>query len=99
VQFTYILIMRSVNRIIVLFLLLGFTGIQLVSLLDDPQHLTEPDPDCPLCLAAKTEVCTAPSVAISFTPEIILFLTDQTPFDQGNGEVVLYIPIRAPPYS
>jgi hypothetical protein len=91
--------MRNFNRIILLFVLLGFTGIQFVSLLDDPRHLAEPDPHCPLCLAAKTEVCAAPTVTFSFTPEIILYLIDQAPFDQGTGDVVVYSPIRAPPCS
>jgi hypothetical protein len=91
--------MRIVNRGIQLFVFLGLIGIQFTSLLDDPQHLIEPDPHCPLCLAAKTEVCTTPHISISFTPEIILYLIKEVPGDPGIEDCFLSIPIRAPPIS
>ena len=98
-QFTYILYMRIFNRIIFLSLFIGFIGIQFVSILDDPQHLVEPDPQCPLCLAAKTEISALPTISFNFTPEIILYLIEETPFDRGTDDCLLNITIRAPPFS
>ena len=91
--------MRSLNRAILYIVFIGIVAIQLATLIDDPQHLLEPDPNCPICLAAKTEVCITPHLSISFTPDIILFLVEMAVGNQGKEDHLSILSIRAPPVS
>ena len=91
--------MKSITRAFVFIAFIGFIGIQFASLLDDPQHLLEPDPDCPICLAAKTEVYVNPHISISFTPDVILYLVENTLLDQEIENYFSILSIRAPPLS
>jgi len=91
--------MNSISRTILFLTFLGLIGIQFATVIDDPQHMVEPDPDCPICLAAKTEVCIHPDISISFTPNIILYLVEKIPFNQAKENYILIISIRAPPLS
>jgi hypothetical protein len=89
--------MKYITQVYLYISLVGFIGIQFATVLDDPQHLVEPDPDCPICVAAKTEVYVNPHISISFTPDIILFLVEDTLLDQGIENYFSILSIRAPP--
>jgi hypothetical protein len=89
--------MKWLRRTIVFIAFFGFVGIQFASIIDDPQHLLEPDPNCPLCLAAETKVCTTPQISISFTPNIIHYLVEKSPFIQEKENYFSTLSIRAPP--
>ncbi len=91
--------MKCITVVFLYIALVGFIGIQFATVLDDPQHLVEPDPDCPICLAAKTEVYVNPHISISFTPDVILYLVENTPLDQEIENYFSIISIRAPPLS
>lgn len=91
--------MRFITRTILFIAFIGFVSIQFATLIDDPQHLVEPDPDCPICLAAKTQVCIDPDISISFTQDIILYLVDDAPFNQDKENYFSIKSIRAPPLS
>ena len=91
--------MISFVRTIVCFALIGFVGIQFAPLLDDPQHLVEPDPNCPICLAYKTEFCTNPHTSISFKPIIIHYLIEKVPSEPEKVNYSSILSIRAPPYT
>jgi hypothetical protein len=89
--------MSKNSRYILLFVLLGITFFQFAPLLDDPQHFVEADPDCPFCLATKTELCTTPVFSISFTSEVIVFLVESAPCNLGSEDCLPHLKIRAPP--
>ena len=89
--------MKPIGRIITLFLFAGFIGIKFAPLIDDPAHFWEPDPDCPICLAAQTQVCINPDISITFTPEIILYLVEKPLFIPHVVNSCSILEIRAPP--
>ena len=91
--------MRSISRVIFFITFIGIIGIQFASVIDDPQHLTEADPNCPICLAASTQICITPQISISFTPDIILYLIEKSALNQAKEEYISIISIRAPPLS
>ena len=91
--------MKRLFQVIFFITLAGFVGIQFATLIDDPQHLVEPDPDCPICLAAETQVCIDPPISFSFTPAILLYLAEKEPLDQELNNYSLILSIRAPPLS
>ena len=86
--------MKCINRTFLYIAFVGFIGIQFASILDDPQHLVEPDPDCPICLAAKTQVYLTPRISVSFTPDIIYYLIEKAPFNQEKENCSSIISIR-----
>ena len=91
--------MTVLNRTITFIAFIGFIGIQCAALIDDPQHLMESDPNCPICIAANTEVDLPLHLSTSFNPVIIIYLTEQP---AGSLHTNLYISItsiRAPPVS
>ena len=90
--------MRNLIRAILFIAFIGFAGIQFASMFDDPHHLMEPDPNCPLCLAAKTQVCATPEISISFTPNILYYLVETSSFNEDKENYLLTLSIRAPPF-
>ena len=66
--------MQLIKRTLLFLLILGFTGIQFVSFIDDPQHHSEPDPDCFFCMVSQTSVCINHAVTIDFTPDLFISL-------------------------
>jgi hypothetical protein len=90
---------KSITAVFLYIALVGFIGIQFATVIDDPQHLVEPDPNCPICLASKTEVCSNPHISIIFTPDIILYLVESKPLDQEIENYFSIKSIRAPPLS
>ena len=95
----YIICMRRICLISTCIALIGFVGIQFAAVIDDPHHLIEPDPDCPICLAAKTQVCTTPQISISYTPDIVLYLVEMATQNQEKVNNLSTLAIRAPPVS
>jgi hypothetical protein len=91
--------MKLISKALVFIALAGLIGIQFAAVIDDPQHLAEPDPDCPICLAANTQICIPPHVSISYTPDIIFYLIEKASFDQQKEAYLSILSIRAPPIS
>ena len=91
--------MNFLAKILIHLALAGLIGIQFAAIIDDPQHLAEPDPNCPICLAANTQVCIPPHVSISFTPDVVFFITEKSPKDLQKEAYLEIISIRAPPLS
>jgi len=91
--------MRYFSRVILFIIFIGFIGIQFAAVIDDPEHLIEPDPDCPICLAAKTQVCITPQISIGFTPNVIHYLVEKSPFNLEKENHLSILSIRAPPIS
>ena len=54
--------MKKSFKTIILLLITGFIGIQFASVIDDPEHLIQPDPDCPICLAAQSPIFINPDI-------------------------------------
>ena len=91
--------MRYRFSVLLYLLFIGFIGIQFAAIIDDPDHLIETDPDCPICLAAKTQVCITPQVSLSFTPNIIHYLIERSPLHHYKDHYFSTLSIRAPPQS
>ena len=91
--------MKFIFWIVLFFTFIGFISIQFATVIDDPEHLLEPDPDCPICLAAKTQVCITPQIPIGFTPNIIHHLVEKSPFNEEKENYLSNLSIRAPPQS
>jgi hypothetical protein len=89
---------NKINLYLLLFILLtGIIGIGLITILDDPAHIIDPDPDCPLCLAAQTNFIFSPNIL--FFP-IIQFLAYVIFFSYKNNylDTILFVfSSRAPP--
>jgi len=91
--------MKSVNWVIAFLTIAGFFSIQFSTLIDDPQHFIESDPNCPICIAAKTEVCISPHLSIDFAPHLISLLIDTPVYLRETTGYSWIISIRAPPCS
>jgi hypothetical protein len=83
---------------LLLFILLtGIIGIGLIIILDDPDHIADPDPNCPLCLAAQTNFIFSPNIL--FFP-LIQFLSYLIYFTYKNNypdAILIVFSSRAPP--
>jgi len=90
--------MQLYKKIILLLLILGFSGIQFVSFIDDPQHQAEPDPDCFFCMVSQTSICVDHSVNIDFTPDIISYIIEYAYQDPYSHHHFSNISTRAPPF-
>jgi hypothetical protein len=91
--------MKAKIRIVVLFIIVGFIGIQLSVFVDDPDHLLRPDPQCPICVAAKTPVLLHPAPPASFTSDVVAYVPE-TPLPAPHSEIpACILSIRAPPHS
>lgn len=90
--------MKSKFHILVLsILILGFVGIQLATIIDDPSHIAEPDPDCPICIAAQTSAYLDINTSFNFTLDFLLFLNENSALEPHTHNYISLISIRAPP--
>ena len=91
--------MKVLSKTIYLLTIAGLIGIQLATIIDNPDHISEPDPDCPICIASNTPVYIDPDITISFTPNIIFYLTEATSHNPYSEYCYLSLSIRAPPLT
>lgn len=90
--------MKSRFHIAVLTLIIfGFIGIQFAAFIDDPDHIAEPDPDCPICIAAQTSAYLHLTTPTSFNLDILFYLIEKTPLEPHLYNYESNISIRAPP--
>jgi hypothetical protein len=89
--------MKIPKKVLILLIITGFTGLQFATFLDDPKHLSEPDPDCPLCLAAQNPLYITQDIIITYTPAIILYLLIATPVNPYTNNYISTYCSRAPP--
>jgi hypothetical protein len=89
--------MKVTKQFLVLLFIGALTSLQFATFFDDPSHLSEPDPDCPLCLAAQSPLYISQDVNITFTADIILYLVTDTSFDLYISNHASIFSIRAPP--
>lgn len=89
--------MKIVKQIFLVLLIIGFSGIQFASLIDDPQHHAEPDPDCFFCMVSQTSVCINHIITIDFTPDIIVYLTENIFLEPCYPQYLTNFVTRAPP--
>ena len=75
------------------------TGIRLATLIDDPDHLIVPDPDCPICQAYQSQVLLVSNADLTTPSTLLLYLNEQTPIDSNSDPVDPILSIRAPPIS
>jgi len=91
--------MKILLKTIYLLTVAGLIGIQLATIIDDPDHIAEPDPNCPICIAANTPVCIDTDITISFNPDIIFYLIETSSNNPYSEYYYLNLSIRAPPHS
>jgi hypothetical protein len=89
--------MRFALHILAVFLIASITGIQLVPLFDNPQHMMTPGPDCPICMAYETQVLLTPVEVVGPSLNIILIILEHPSFDYYQYPAVSVLIIRAPP--
>ncbi|MCK4558142.1 MAG: hypothetical protein KAV45_00055 [Calditrichia bacterium] len=91
--------MRLKSNIIVLIVIIGLTGIRLAILIDDPEHLIVPDPDCPICQAYQSQVLLVSNADLTSLSTLLLYFKEQTTIDSYSHPVDPILSIRAPPIS
>ena len=91
--------MKILLKTIYLLTIAGLIGIQLATIIDDPDHIAEPDPNCPICIASQTRACIDPDISISFTPDIIFYLIETSAYNPYSEYYYSNLSIRAPPHS
>ena len=90
----------SLKRKIVLSIaIVGLIGIRLATLIDDPDHLITPDPDCPICQAYQSQVLVVSETDLTSPTTLLSYLNEQNPFDLDLDFVHPILSIRAPPIS
>jgi len=90
--------MEHFKQILSIFLITAFLGIQEAPVLDDPAHFAEPDPDCPICLAAQTSACIDQDDTFGFVPDNVFFLHETVPSLPSKINFRLILSTRAPPF-
>ena len=91
--------MNILKKLLIFALCFGTAFITLSSVLDDPEHLFSPDPDCPLCQALKTGLYfTKTSIELPVTI-LFVFYTDIFQSNLYIISVITNLSIRAPPQS
>jgi len=85
------------ENFIALILILGFCGIQFASLIDDPSHLAEPDPDCLICIASNTPAYLHIDTPVNFNLDIIYYIVENSPLEPITFNYKSNLSIRAPP--
>ena len=90
--------MKILKRILLILLLLGFIEILLASLLNDHQHLIEPDPDCLICLVSQTSVSINHHKTVVFNPDIIFYLSEDSFLEPCSHQYFANFSSRAPPF-
>ena len=91
--------MRLKSNIVVLIIIIGLIGIRLAILIDDPEHIIVPDPDCPICQAYQSQVLLVSNADLTSPSTLLLYLNEQTPIDSYSDPVDPILSIRAPPIS
>ena len=89
--------MKLKKTIIVLIAVIGLTGIRLAVLIDDPEHLVAPDPDCPICQAYQSQVLLVSDVNPISPSTLLLYLNEHAPIDLYSNPLQPILSIRAPP--
>jgi len=70
--------MKSKFHLLIVFIvILGFIGIQFATIIDDPTHIAEPDPNCPICIAAQTPAYLHLGISFNFTLDILHYLCEK----------------------
>jgi hypothetical protein len=82
-----------------LLLILGITAIQFIPILDDPNHLMKPDPDCPMCMAYQTPVLPGHAVCIGTIVINVAIIAETYVFNKYSRPFIPIFTIRAPPFS
>jgi len=78
-------------------IIIGLIGIGLATLIDDPEHIVNPDPDCPICQAYKTQVLLTVYVDLASPSILLLYLNEPQPNDLYSESHRPLLSIRAPP--
>ena len=91
--------MRLKSYIVTFIIIIGLTGIRLATLIDDPEHLIAPDPDCPICQAYQSQVLLDSNADLTSPTTFLLYLNEQTPIHPYSDPVHPILSIRAPPIS
>ena len=91
--------MRLKTKIVVSIAIAGLIGIRLAMLIDDPEHLIIPDPDCPICQAYQSQILLVSDANLTLPSTLLLYLNEQTPIDPDSDLVHPILSIRAPPIS
>jgi hypothetical protein len=92
-------IMNLKKTIIVIVAVVGLTGIRLATLIDDPQHLITPDPDCPICQAYQSQVLLITESNLTTPSTLQVYLNEQSPVNPNSDIFHPILSIRAPPFS
>jgi hypothetical protein len=90
--------MRILKQILLILLIIGFVEIQFASLLDDPQHLIEPNPDCFICLVSQTSGYINHHTTIALYPDIIIYLAEKSFLEPYSHQYFANFSSRAPPF-
>jgi hypothetical protein len=88
---------KRASIIAILAIVAGLIGIRLATLVDDPEHLINPDPDCSICQAYQSQVLLVPDIDIISPSKILLFLNEPRPTDLYSEFHNPLFSIRAPP--
>jgi hypothetical protein len=89
--------MQLLKRIILVVLIVAFLGIQFVSLIDDPHHFFEPDPDCFFCMVSQTSVYIHHIITLEFSPNVIIYITENKFIEPYSHQYFTNLSTRAPP--
>jgi hypothetical protein len=74
-----------------------FIFLQYSIIFNEPFHLHEPDHNCILCLAAQTTLYISLENEISYSQDIILYLSIGNTLDPNTSIYLSPLSIRAPP--
>ena len=89
--------MKLRSILVVLIAILGLTGIRLAMLIDDPEHLLVPDPDCPICQAYQSQVLLVSEADLTSPAILLTYLNDRAPIKNHSNPILPILSIRAPP--
>ena len=95
----YLFIMKLRRTIIISIAIAGLIGIRLATMIDDPEHLVVPDPDCPICQAYQSQVLLVSEANLISPSILLLYINEQAPVDPYSDHVHPILSIRAPPIS
>ena len=89
--------MQLLKRTILILLIVAISGIQFVSLIDDPHHFFEPDPDCFFCMVSQTSVYIHHIITLEFTPNVVIYVTEYNFVEPYSHQYFTNLSTRAPP--
>ena len=89
--------MKRLSFLAILVIIIGLIDLRLATLVDDPEHLINPDPDCPVCQAYQSQVLLTPDIEL-ITPSMpLIYLNESRPSDLYSESHHHLLSIRAPP--